>query len=387
MILQSFTSQILLASLLQSASAQVFCKDVCFYSKQVGRNIEFRIEAPQKYAWVAVGLGSSMSKAEVFLGQLIDGVPSITRRVASGYSEPRLAPTQDLTLVKESSGLIGGNQVYTFTRSATASPAGGSEVSITSNTQSLIWAVRSGSPGKSISKHSEVGKESGNLLASSAAFTGQSSAFNEKSSLFSSETMVKIHGWTMIVAWLILAPVAIASARFFKGLLGDKWFKIHWILLGAAMVLTIVGFSFIVARVNRSGQSHFSPSNYNTAVGGIHVIAGLIIFILTVIQVVSGYLIDKWFNPSRKSIPISDKFHWWLGRSLFTFALINVMIGLYLYSSTSDSSNSLLFYLSIAWGAGIVAAFGIFQYWFGQTHDAAPGNEEKIALDTYVQMR
>ena len=54
-------------------------------------------------------------------------------------------------------------------------------------------------------------------------------------------------------------------------------------------------------------STHFDPSNYSSVIGDIHVIAGLIILIMMVLQIIGGIVIDRMYDPARTSIPILDK--------------------------------------------------------------------------------
>lgn len=95
---------------------------------------------------------------------------------------------------------------------------------------------------------------------------------------------------------------------------------------------------------------------------------GLALLVLCTLQVVGGFLIDFLFSPDRKSIPWWDKMHWWMGRFTLIAAIVNIPIGLLLYSN-------MLGIVPITWSALYALAITIsiivaatFQFKFGQSH-------------------
>lgn len=157
---------------------------------------------------------------------------------------------------------------------------------------------------------------SGNVFAASSAFTGSGSQFGS-TDVERPRALLLAHAWLMILAWSVFAPFGVITARFLKNKLGDKWFPIHKIFLGAGtMVFSIVALILVVVRMVDADATHFDPSRYATGVGGAHVIMGIIIIALMLFQIVGGVLIDKWFDPARTKVPVSDMIHWWLGRTL-----------------------------------------------------------------------
>lgn len=135
--------------------------------------------------------------------------------------------------------------------------------------------------------------------------------------------------------------------------------------------MSLVGFSVVIVRMQESGSDHFSPSNYVSGVGGAHVIIGIIIVILTILQVIGGILIDKWFDPNRTEVPFSDKLHWWLGRILLLTGtqkptnlpgMANVLLGLRLYVDVDADANLIFFYVILGWTCLIVLLFVILSF-------------------------
>lgn len=57
----------------------------------------------------------------------------------------------------------------------------------------------------------------------------------------------------------------------------------------------------------------------------------MIIVILALFQLVSGLIIHKLYNADRTATPWWDKVHWWTGRLVYLFAVINIPLGFHLF--------------------------------------------------------
>lgn len=90
------------------------------------------------------------------------------------------------------------------------------------------------------------------------------------------------HGRIMIVAWAILAPLAVMTARFFKIMPGQDWphdldntiwWRSHWIGQSAVLFLTLIGMGLVLP-IDR-----FS----------IHAVFGIAVGVGVLLQVLLGY--------------------------------------------------------------------------------------------------
>jgi sorbitol-specific phosphotransferase system component IIBC len=97
----------------------------------------------------------------------------------------------------------------------------------------------------------------------------------------------------------------------------------------------------------------------------------LVVFILAILQVFLGVVIDKLFEPGREAIPIQDIVHWWLGRLIFLLALVNIFIGLVYYTSTS-------FVIAfVVWCVFVIVLMVFFQFTIGQSHHHCPPDADE----------
>ncbi|KAJ3084088.1 hypothetical protein HK102_000765, partial [Quaeritorhiza haematococci] len=368
---------LLLASI-QGAYSQAFCvpnansPSFCVFGNDDGANIKIRMEAYREMGYLAIGFGSGMRRAEVYAASwAADGAVTVTRRSSTSASEPQIDANQALTVVPGESGLNGSTYVATFTRPKAAEPlTGDAQVSIAAGTpQSLIWAW-STSPvvGNSIEYH---GQNRGvvrniDMLATTSAFTGTTPRPGTGSGNGTQappatdagednkKKLVEAHGALMFVAWSVIAPFGIIVARFFKGI-GEWWFRLH---VGALLVgvggLNLAGFITVYLTID---TDHFNPNKYTSL--GAHVVIGLIVFILTYIQIINGLIIDRLFDPNRGPVvPWWDRLHWYLGRVTTLLAWINVPLGLALWDVALFQDVATWLYA--AYGVWMVGVVGVF---------------------------
>ena len=138
--------------------------------------------------------------------------------------------------------------------------------------------------------------------------------------------ILRIHGIMMFVAWFIFPVIGIYIARFFRKL---NWFPAHLFFTLATLLLTVASFILIV--LYRPSPHFVSFDSLNNA----HVKIGLTVIIALILQVILGSVAHIFRIPrhSTESLPWYNKVHKVLGRILITLAIINVIIGMYVYSS------------------------------------------------------
>ena len=97
--------------------------------------------------------------------------------------------------------------------------------------------------------------------------------------------------------------------------------------------------------------------------------------IIVTLQLISGVVIDKLFDPTRVKTPLTDKLHWWGGRISVLFGIVNTFLGLVLYNALFTASASSVYIILVSiWTVIVVGFFAIAQRIFGQTND----NAEKL---------
>jgi len=126
------------------------------------------------------------------------------------------------------------------------------------------------------------------------------------------------HGVLMGVAYAIVFPLGLMIARYGKGR-ADWWFKGHFFLQNYGLILMIIGVCI----------GYTLPAlQYNSFT--YHAILGTIIWVLTLVQVVMGYL-RPHKEPGEDITPqrmVFEFFHHWLGRSILILAIVQIIAGI-----------------------------------------------------------
>jgi hypothetical protein len=275
---------------------------------------------------------------------------------------------------------VKGNEWHvTFLRQKTLpSNATGVKPSITSSRQSIIWAIGTSPPSgnaasSSFSAHpmtNGYGIEQVQLFATLSRFSG-SLGTPQISGTTSKDKFgpILIHGILMFVAWGVCAPAGILIARYFKNEMGVWWFRAHIAFMGGLVGgLSIAGFSVMVKEIP---DRHFDMTKYKSPFG-VHVLIGLIIFIILFLQIAQGVIIDRLWNPQRRSIPWWDKLHWWMGRIIFLLSLANIPVGMMLMIAMSYTVSNVIFGMVALWSLLVLLAFAGLEAFKGQTHHKEP---------------
>lgn len=242
-----------------------------------------------------------------------DNSVTLSDRKGNGNLEPRpVSTTSILNEQTTSSGKDNMQVVFSKLKSQLGTTLKNQVEGL--GTVNMIWAYSlvkpDSNPNTTLTYHDDCGTFSLNLAS------GESN----------SQTLVNLwalsHGVILFFGWNLFPFLGILAAGPLRPKLGALWFKIHVSLLGFISPLVVV-VGVALAIVGKS-SNHF---------GTIHEILGLIVIIITLIQIILGVVIDKLWNPQRTKVPWYDQLHWHLGRLLFLLAQINIILGLVQYSA------------------------------------------------------
>lgn len=242
----------------------------------------------------------------------VGGKAYVSDRTGSGHSEPSVDGTQQVSIytgdlpfnVTTSPSLT---RVYNIVRPLKVQSP---NFQVTDTEIDFLWATSNYAPSSAngqIRIHDSYGTGRINLLDDTAVGASGDSI---------SKTTVYSHGILMVVAWAFIVPGAVFTARYAKHRLGIWWFRVHYGLTVLAVILSLVAAGIMIAGYE------FEPF------GGVHNSIGSIIIIGSIGQVILGVLIDQWFDPNRKSIPVIDKVHWWLGRFMAVASVVTIFLGI-----------------------------------------------------------
>jgi hypothetical protein len=187
----------------------------------------FQIVASTSYQWVALGEGSQMSGANIFVIYASgNGNITVSPRLGVGHIEPEFNPSAQVSLL-EGSGIQDGYMTANIRCDSCLHWPGGS-LDTASPSSNWIWAVKEGSPldttdkSASIVQHDTEGNQAIDLTqaATSAANMANSNPFIGFNGTFaaaagatssgggsSSVTMILVaHGFLMAFAFVVLFP-------------------------------------------------------------------------------------------------------------------------------------------------------------------------------------
>jgi hypothetical protein len=287
----------------------------------------FEVKTTVLAGWVALGFGSSMRKADVVMCYVRNEKLTVEMRRATSRSLPQLNTNQYISSPTFSD--VNDERIYSFWRPLDTGDS--SNVIIQKDTMmNMIYAFNTNAMTDHPTQHSTFGTFSLNIepnLSSStiptAPITTNGSNVShtldyQNSTRDNTLLFVRIHGALMWISWYLCASFAILTARFFKKRMGKNWFPVHYGLLILAVLLSIVGVIIIQYNVSE----HFSRPHHSL---------GLVVVILSFLQLILGQYINIKFDPNRHVIPWYDKVHWWFGRLIFILANLNIFLGFNIY--------------------------------------------------------
>lgn len=314
---------------LSSVSKACPKSDICYSVQDFSDEVEFTIQCPSSVGWVAIGTGTQMKDSNIIVAwKNNDNTVTLSDRISEGHSMPQPVNNQSSKLMPQSR-VEGDKMSIVFRR--LKNTGNSQEVVIKEDMQEWIYAYSNAKPSSNlvnstIKFHDGFGTMSLNLKAplnSSTSNSTSSAATTETPPPKKKVNFYLVHGCLFFLGWNLIPYIGILAAGPMKPLLGVWWFRIHVGMMAfMAPILSIAGFVLIVIK---NGNHHFQS---------LHEILGLIIFILQFIQIFSGVVIDRLYNPKRAKIPWYDKLHWYTGRVLFVLAQVNISLGFYVYDKS-----------------------------------------------------
>lgn len=344
----------------------------CLYGVPKGKDIVFTVHAAAK-GWAGFALGDRMSSGDFYIGwkNSTNGY-SLSRRTANGKGMPTFSNSQQITaLPLQRQAPAWATIAFSFQRPASIT---GSAISANSK---FIYGTSDDAVSEIDNPRSSFGIHKGggygslptvNFLStngSSALGGGATKAFISSTPSQYKQVMIA-HGILFYMAWAISPFIGIFIARYLKQTLGVWWYRLHlgFMFVGTGL-LTLISFIVIVL--------YKKPNHFDDT----HTILGLVISVATGLQVLLGFLANALWDAKRTAIPWWDKAHWWLGRSVFILALVNIYLGIDSFSKVTGMSiasfNTMvaLYVFSVFLG---VASMLYGQFKFGQTYDMAEEN-------------
>nr|OQO27787.1 hypothetical protein B0A51_05845 [Rachicladosporium sp. CCFEE 5018] len=328
--------------LVATAHAQVSTQcqgDVCYSlsipqtsSSSNIRDIYFRIAAPKDYQWVALGQGSEMDGAQMFVmyqsanGQNV----TVSPRNGEGHNTPEYNGNSQLTLL-EGSGVLADKMVANVRCSNCSSWRGGN-MDFSSSAASWIYANKFGYPIQSDDLNAGIqqhGNAYGTWSWDFATARGSNSVnpFLETSVITptvinnskSRNTVLVAHGVMASLAFLVVFPIGGILVRVanFSGLV---W--VHAGLQMLAWLIYLVAFCMGVWLATNTDD-----------IKKAHPVIGIALFLVLLVQPVLGWMHHKMFKEKRTRTAWSWT-HIGIGRLAILVGMINGGLGLQLAGDT-----------------------------------------------------
>ncbi|XP_033740429.1 uncharacterized protein LOC117327508 [Pecten maximus] len=302
---------------------------VTWQSEPKTKTILFEIASavtPSVDDWIAIALSPNgkMAKSSVMMCILKNGV--VTTELGYNTDDPTYQPLTNKTeYLSDMSGSIEGSIMRCIFQRA-------DRVSGTLNTDSmkifdldkqwyLLFAhglAPSGVPERHKDKPT---KSKGKIDFQKTADTGMG---KQESAL------VKLHGFLMILAWIILSTSGMLIARYFKPILRKKvngkhlWFQVHRTCMCTVVVLTLT--ALIIIFIEVGGFSKISVPD-NIAYVKLHPLLGLIIVVLMLLNPMMAFFRCDHDHPYR---PIFNWLHWGVAFVVQFLAGFNISFGFHL---------------------------------------------------------
>jgi hypothetical protein len=201
-------------------------------------NIYFQISAPTTYSWVALGTGSQMRGANIFIMyQDGNGNVTVSPRSGTGHQEPQYdASTASKITLLAGSG-VNGNTMVANVQCANCESWSGGTLNVASSGSSWIGAWKQGaslsstSLSESITEHdahsnfnldlsqARIQTDSNPFVGAAATPPTSSTGSSGSTTVRPSQSVIWAHGLGMAIAFAILYPLGSAVMPLF-----GKWY-------------------------------------------------------------------------------------------------------------------------------------------------------------------
>ncbi|CAL5435084.1 unnamed protein product [Camellia sinensis] len=302
-------------------------------------SIAFAVRGEKKSGYLAIGFGSGMVNSFAYVGWAEDdGKGQIKTYWIDGKEASSIHMTnENLTHVrcKSENGII----TLEFTRPLTPSCSDSERPeckNIIDPTTPLkvVWAMGA--------RWSQVNLSEANMH--SATSTRPVRVLLRRGSAEAEEDLrpvLAVHGFMMFLAWGILFPAGILSARYLKHVKGDGWYQLHVYLQYSGLTIVLLGFLFAVAELQ---GLHFDSLHFKFGMAAIS---------LACAQPVNAYLRPK--RPANGEEIASNRLIWEyihvvVGRSTIVVGVAALISGMmHLRDKYGDQNVHGLNWILIVW--------------------------------------
>jgi hypothetical protein len=297
-------------------------------------SIYFQLNATKQVRWFALGQGTRMVGANIFVVYPNGDNVTVSPRLGVGEIEPLYNSAAQVSLLS-GSGVANGVVTANVRCDSCINWTGGSE-DVTSASSSWLWAVKYGSPldssdvSASITQHDDSGVVSLNLQKATGG--NSENPFSQASTASAPTTSVvtatpqntasifnqkrTAHAVLMIIAFVIMFPLFALTLQIFPS---SKTATVHGLLQLLTLIIAIAGLGLGVSLAKDTGLM-----NNHHPIIGIVVVGGLLLF-----QPIIGLLQHRYYR-KHESKSVFAYMHRWFGRTMIVLGIINAGLGLQL---------------------------------------------------------
>lgn len=331
--------------------------------------------------WIALGFGAAMNGADAVVGRPETG--EVLDMFIGGYDVASILPDARQDIREHSAVFSGGRTMVKFSR-ALDTGDGLDRIIVAEHPTSIIWAV-------------------GDAPGFSAHFArGVTDMDWGRGASFAWSTGIILHSIMMLLAWMLIMPLGVIIARYYK-VLGKQdfpkeldnqfWWHWHLALQYGGMLLAMAGLGIV-----------WSPQK---GIDDMHAVVGIVAMVMGVLQVVGGLLrgskggpVDDSGHPNPPEKIRGDHYDMTRRRRVFEFfhksggyvalgmGYIAVVLGLW-----QTDAHWIAYAVSVVWICIIIACFFCLQKsgrWMDTYHaiwgqdTRHPGNRARMEKDQNV---
>lgn len=296
-------------------------------------SIYFQLNSTRQVRWFALGQGTRMVGANIFVVYPNGDNVTVSPRLGMGEIQPLYNSAAQVSLL-DGSGYSNGAITANIRCDTCINWTGGSE-DVTSASSSWVWAVKYGSPldssdvsagltqhddsgvvfvdlvkatgGSSVNPFFQTSKSSSPTTVVTAAAQDPNTLFNQKRTA---------HAVLMIIAFVIMFPCFALTLHIFPS---SRTASVHGLLQLLTLVVALVGLGLGVSMAREVKLL----TNHHPIIGLV-VVSGLTLF-----QPIMGLLQHRYYRKTG-SKGIFAYVHRWFGRTMIVLGIINAGLGLQL---------------------------------------------------------
>ncbi|RHZ60851.1 hypothetical protein CDV55_106235 [Aspergillus turcosus] len=350
--------------------------------------IYFQIHAPTSYQWVALGQGSGMAGANIFVMYAASANNvTVSPRSGKGHFQPGYNPEAEIELL-DGTGISNGYMTANVRCNSCLQWSGGS-LNTSSTSSTWVWAEKTGpaiassDPEYSITRHDSCGVYAVNMAQARVAtvnetnpFAGQNAASTAQptdnggttTTTSSSDKALIAHAVLMCISFVVLFPSFAISIHIIPSAKVVPLIHAPLQLFTLALVLAGLGLGVYLG-INTNNMDKYHP------IIGLVVVGMLLLF-----QPLMGLLQHIHFRRTGGK-SVFAYMHCWLGRALIALGIVNGGLGFLLAKNQGSSApkGAIIAYAVVAGVVGLAYIVFVIVLPFRSKESATAGAKKEVS--------